>query len=302
MKLIRSEQGSAFILTVVFMSVLITLFALNVDGGMLFLSKSKLQKSLDSAVLAGAQNLPDRPDLAQTEAQKTVIANGISNRVNIDFNSEYTSIHADSTEEESILFNRVLGLEQTGVHASAKVQLIPLISGMGAIPLGVQAGTPLIFGTQVQLKAGTSNVGNFGALALNGPGAKDYETNLTYGYNSELDVNDILDTQTGNITQPTIRAIESRMTSCPMQGSASYTDYPTDCPLVVLIPVYDPILDASNQMKQVKIVGFASFFLESVGPTNDGAIVTGRFIQKTYSGSTSPTQPSYGAYGYRLIE
>ena len=67
------------------------------------------------------------------------------------------------------------------------------------------------FGEQYTLKVGAGDTdilneevspGWFGALALEGPGAKLYEDNLTYGFNGELKIGDILDVQTGNISIP----------------------------------------------------------------------------------------------------
>lgn len=301
MKFARNEQGTVAVLVALSMMVLIGLTAIVIDGGRLFLEQSRLQKAIDAAVLAGAQELPTRPDLARQQAEQAASANGISvNEIVLTFENGNTLIRAQTARTEPLTFGNALGFSSSNVEAKAAVQLRPLTSAIGVIPLGVDYSRQLSFGDPVVMKAGEADVGNFGALALSGPGADHYEEDLHNGSQSEISVGDILDTQTGNLVGPTIQGLEDRMAACS-DGSVTYYNYPPDCPRVVLVPVYKPIGN-SHQLKQVEVVGFASFFIESVGDPNEGAEVVGRFIQTAYSGSSSSDTGDYGTYGYKLIE
>lgn len=302
MKFVKNQKGSVIVLVALGITVLIGITALVIDGGSLFLERSRMQKAIDAAVLAGAQELPARPDSAKQTAMDIAEKNGIaSSELAISFENGNTIIRASAERTKRLSFAGALGFSSSLVDAVAAVKLQPITSAMGAIPLGVDSSRHLSYGDPVVMKAGEATVGNFGALVLSGPGANLYETDLQNGFTNTLSVGDVLDTQTGNIAGPTVKAIEDRFNECPYDGTAAYYDYPAGCPRVVLVPVYKPIT-SSNQIKQIQVVGFASFFIESVASTNEGAQIVGRFIQTSYSGDSSSANSDFGTYGYKLIE
>ncbi|GAX91531.1 TadE/TadG family type IV pilus assembly protein [Effusibacillus lacus] len=301
-QLIRNEKGAVLVLVAAGMTVFLGLTALVIDGGGLYLERARLQKAMDAAVLAGAQELPNRPEMAKQEAERAAAANGVeASELMITFNASNTTIQATVVRSKQLKFVHALGISDPPVRATAKVELRPLTSVAGVIPLGVDASRQLAYGDAVILKVGEPKYGNFVALQMPGPGASDYREDLKNGYQETISIGDILDTKHGNMVGPTKQAIEDRMARCPYHGSASCYDYPKDCPLVVLVPVYKPIGDGTR-VDQVQVVGFASFFIERIGSTNEGVEIIGRFIQTAYSGSSSPSQGDYGAYGYKLIE
>lgn len=301
MKLIKNEQGTVAVLVAFGMTVLIGMTAIVIDGGRLFLEQSRMQKAMDAAVLAGAQELPTRPDLARQQAERAAAANGASvKEISIFFEEGNTLIRAEAYRFKQLTFAKALGFSASRVEAKAAVKLEPLTSALGVIPLGVDYTRQLSFDDPVVMKAGDADVGNFGALVLSGQGANQYEEDLRNGSQNVISVGDILDTQTGNLVGPTIHAMEERFEACS-EGCVTYYNYPPDCPRVVLVPVYKPI-ETGNQLKSVEVVGFASFFIESVGESNEGAEVTGRFIQAAYSGPHSSASGDFGTYGYKLIE
>ncbi|RXT13562.1 pilus assembly protein TadG-related protein [Ammoniphilus sp. CFH 90114] len=302
MNLLRSEKGTVVIIVAMVMTLLLGMTALVLDIGVIYLEKSRLQKAVDSAVLAGAMDYPSRPDLGQRAAEHVAQGNGVeASDLTLTFDRTDMSLAGGSSKEVLATFSKVLGFSDNTIHATAKIKFGPIGAGVGAIPLGVNAGTPLTFGQQAKLKVGTADTGNFGALALTGSGASNYERDLQQGFDGELSVYDVLNTETGQIANPTKRAIEHRISSCPYPG-ATYTDYPVNCPRIGLIPVYQPVVTQQNQIKQVRVVGFAFFFIESVSDNNQGAEVVGRFIEKTISGPIVSAGSSYGAYGYKLVE
>ncbi|WP_157842663.1 MULTISPECIES: TadE/TadG family type IV pilus assembly protein [Bacillus] len=299
-KIWKQEDGAVIVLVALFMTILLGCVGLVVDMGSIYLEKNRLQKMVDAAVLAGAQELPDSFDRARTAVAKTITLNGGDpSNFHTSTNELNTVLEVTGSTVGTFYFATLFGVTGPDIVASAKVTLHALTSGKGAIPLGISKDQNLSFGTHQVLKVSESASGNFGALALTGTGARLYETDLTYGYQHELNVNDVLNTETGRMANPTVRAVESRINKCPQ---ATYENYLPDCARVVLIPVIEPVEISSNQIKQVKVIGFATFFLEAVSSTSDGAEVSGRFIQFTKEGGTSSVQPNYGTYGMKLSE
>ena len=299
-KILKQEDGAVIVLVVLLMTVFLGSLALVIDIGSIYLEKNRLQKMTDAAVLAGAQELPSNFDKARIAVAETITLNG----------GEPSNFHVSTNEENTVLevtgfitgklyFAKLFGVNDPDISATAKVTLHGLTSGKGAIPLGISTSQNLAFGTHQVLKVSESASGNFGAIALTGPGAKLFETDLTYGYGFELKVNDVLNTETGKMASPTVRAVQHRVNKCPQ---ATYDHYAPDCARLVLIPVIEPVEVRSNQIKQVKVVGFATFFLEGVSSTNEGAEVSGRFVQFTQEGGNSHVQPNYGTYGMKLSQ
>jgi len=280
------------------MTVFMALLALVIDAGSLYLEKAQLQKIVDASALAGAQELPANPGNSRAEINKTIqYYNENPNDFTVTFNESHTSIEVTGSKTGTLFFAKSLGFEQPKIKAKSKVALYPLTSVKNAIPLGIQPSADLQFGSLQSLKVSDSAYGNFGAIALTGPGAKDYETDFKNGYQFDLKVGTILNTQTGQLSGPTTRAVDYRLSSCP---DATYLDYPKDCSRVVMVPIFEAIQTQQNQVKQVKVVGFGSFFLEGVSSTKEGAVVTGRFIGRVTSGETSANQTDYGTYSIKL--
>lgn len=297
---IKKEEGSVTVLAVLAMVIFLALLALVLDGGQLYLAKNRLQKVSDASTLAGAQDLPKNPAKAEEAVRYTIEQTGLQvDNLTVNFQSSNTTLKVSMSKKVNLIFANALGIEDPIIQATATVQLLPLTSGKGAVPLGVEYSADLSYGNQKVLKVGESTVGNFGALALTGPGAKDYEIDLKNGYEFTLKVGDVLETQTGNIVGPTKRAIDYRLSLCP---NSTYINYSSNCSRIVLVPVFKAIATEQNQVKQVQVVGFSSFFLESVTSTSTGAEVIGRFIEKTYNGNYLQNQTNYGTYGFKLLQ
>jgi Flp pilus assembly protein TadG len=299
-KFFLNEDGAVIVLVALGMTVFIALTALVIDFGSLYLEKNRLQKVADASALAGAQELPLQYSKAKEEVYRAIEMNGEDpNLFTIETDSSFSILQVIGNKKGKLYFAKGLGIDEPNIQARARVELQPLSSSKGAIPLGVQPTTNLSFGQTQTLKVSDSASGNFGAIALTGLGAKDYETDLKSGYEFELKINSVLDTQTGQLAGPTKRAIDYRISLCP---DSTYLNYPPDCSRVVLVPVYEPVQTDENQIKQVRIVGFASFFLESVSSTSEGAEVTGRFIEKAHLGDSSPSQSNFGTYSFKLTQ
>lgn len=302
----KNEQGAVIVLVAIYMTIVMGLLALVIDAGSLYLEKSRLQKAVDLAVLAGMQNLPDQPTRALEAAQTTARANELlSNEVTIAIREEGAVLHAEAERLVPFTFAKAIGFSSQVVTASATGRVGSLSGVRGALPLGAYGNQVFKFGERVTLRvgAGGSDIGAFGALQLSGSGAPEYEKDLREGYAGLLSIGDIIETRSGVIAQRTENAISARRAACPyiQQGrTPTHLDHPDNCPLVTIVPIYREVIP--NNFSTVQIVGFGSFFIESVGRPNENSPITGRFIRYSFSGDFSPELSPYGAYSYKLVE
>ncbi|NDI36374.1 pilus assembly protein TadG-related protein [Chengkuizengella sediminis] len=297
---IHEEKGSSLVLVSISLVVLLAFVGLVVDFGKVYVIKTDLQKVANAAALSGAQ------ELTNNEANVMEVVDTILNEHGQQNNLETTEINMEQdvtvflSENVSLSFSKILGFTNIDVPVRAKAEIKAMGSAIGVAPLGIDESIPLQYDLEYQLKVDQTGVdtGNFGILALGGTGAKTYETNLRNGYDQEIKIGDILDTQTGNIAGKTRSAVNERIDDCQyIPGD----EIPRDCSRIILVPVYRPYNQTSNQLKEVEVVGFAYFYLLEPMSHRDTAI-TGMFIKRTGTGSTSEGVSNKGAYAIRLTD
>lgn len=304
-KLVTNEDGQVMILFALVLVVLMGFAALTVDVGSMTLTKTKLQTAADAAALAGAQ------DLKNANYDNTVISyaklNGVP-ETDISVNPTNTDpmkLEVVCTRNVKHTFARVLGFTDTTLMARAVVSVSAVKSVSGAVPLGLEDQT-LVYGETYLLKenAGAGQYhGNFGGLALGGNGANNFRNNFKYGYDGVLTVGEKVDTEPGNMAGPTIDGINYRISQDP---AATFETVQKGSARICVVPVVDT-MDV-NGRKEVTIVGFAVFFLESVvneghgNGNNAEAAVYGKFMEMMVGNSTGGAETSYGAYKLQLIE
>lgn len=307
-KILRDQRGATAVLTALGMTALVGITALVVDVGYWYINRIQVSNMIDAAVLAGAQDLPDVTK-ARASAVSYAALNGKSDdTVNFQFDSDTVSLLsngesstiAGSAQRKVInLFSRVItGANTTTVSATAKAQLFPLGSAVGVVPIGV-VQQEFSFGTTYTLKVGGGDgtTGNYGALALGGNGASNYLDNIKSGYNGTLRAGDWVITETGNISGPTSDGINYRI---EQDSGATYNTVSESSPRIVLLPVLESL--TVNGKGEVKITGFAAFFLEgAVGSGNENT-VTGKFLRMVIAGEPSTSGGNYGLSTVRLIQ
>ncbi|QHS22503.1 pilus assembly protein [Virgibacillus sp. MSP4-1] len=294
----KREDGAVMVLVALAMSAFLAMVALVLDGGHFYLEKNRLQNMVDAAALAGAQELPSSPEQATDSAKWTAFQNGDADQIFVEFLSENKGIKVHGQKSVSLTFGKVFGFDDPVLEASAVVQLAPLDSVKGAIPLGVQYNTDMSKADLIELKVGDPVVGNFGAIELTGSGARNYLEDFKKGFDKTLHVGEILSTEPGKMSGATEDAVDYRVSKCP---DATHLNYSSGCERVVIVMVYKPVNVDVNKIKEIEIVGFATFFLEGTAPY-DKSIVLGRFIETSLNGGSSPDQYDYGAYGLKLIQ
>ena len=294
------ESGNTLILAAFSLLVLLTIAGLAIDGGMVYMTKSELQKTANAAVLSGAQELTNSEAKVEEVARSIVAAHNDGSVIeNLSVEME-KKVGIDLTKTVPLAFAKLLGMESVKVEAHSAAELRIMGRAEGAAPLGIDDSIPLEFNKQYQLKVDTGGVeyGNFGVLALGDTGARPYEENLRNGYQSELAVGDVVATQTGNIAGKTRSVVKEKVDSCPELPRDINS---RDCSRIILVPVYKPYSIDVNQVKEVQITGFAYFYItEPMGMLDTS--ITGMFIKRAGTGFETTKGVYKGAYSIRITE
>jgi hypothetical protein len=297
---VAEESGSTIILAALAMFVLLAIAGLAIDGGMVYMTKSQLQKTANAAVLSGAQELTNTEAKVNEVARNVVAAHNDGSSIQSLTIEMDKKVGVDLTKTVELAFSKLLGMETVKVKAHSAAELRTMGKVVGAAPLGIDDSIQLEFNREYQLKVDSGDVqfGNFGILALGGTGARTYEENLRKGYQNELSVGDIIPTQTGNIAGKTREVIKEKVNGCPEFPRDTYR---RDCSRVILVPVYTPYNHDANQMKEVKITGFAYFYITDPMDSKDTSI-KGLFIERAGTGYEGKSGINKGAYSIRITE
>lgn len=297
---LAEETGSTIILAALAMLVLLVMTGLAIDGGMVYMTKSELQKTANASVLSGAQELTAYEAKVEEVTREVVAAHQDGSSIQSLSIEMEKRVAVDLVKTVDLAFSKLLGMETVKVHAHSAAELRTMGRAVGAAPLGIDDSIALEYNREYQLKVDSGDVqfGNFGILALGGTGARTYEENLRKGYQNELSVGDIIPTQTGNIAGKTREVIREKVNGCP--------EFPRDlnkrdCSRIILVPVYTPYNHDGNQMKEVKITGFAYFYITDPMDSKDTSI-KGLFIERAGTGYEENAGVNKGAYSIRITE
>jgi len=305
----QKERGSVVVLVTLSLTVLLGFCAIVTDVGLLYAQKAHLQNSVDAAALAGVQELPNNPNHAKEIAQDYANQNGVS-VVTVTFEAYDAKIVVQASKQVPTHFARIWGITEEQISVSAKAMMVPPTELYGAVPLSIQE-QDLVYKQKYVLKSGGGSdnsdwylddsknnavkksgeeygaSGWYGALALSGEGANPdiYQKDLAYGYAGTLRVGDIVNVKEGNMSGPTERGINARLSRDISDPPNTFDNYNRDAPEIIYIPIVKIISESGNSIQKVQIVGFAAFFLEGVAGNGNDSIVTGWFIQTLTSNS-----------------
>ncbi len=282
----KCERGSIIIIVALGMTFFIGMLGLVVDGGYLYLQRALLSNATDAAALAGVQDLPSSWQVAETRAYQYGVANKMeTHELEVGFANNFHRIIVTAQRDVPLFFLQILGFSDVTVQAQAAAEVGQLSGYAGVAPFGIvweDFSVNQTYYLKTDPHTGGSLQGNFGALALGGRGANNYENNIKHGYNGMLRVGDKVLTETGNIAGPTKRGVEFRLNGSPR----------------IVIPVIDS-LDVTGR-DYVTILGFAVFDLEDVETYGSDAAVIGKFVFDSVDGILG-VAPDYGATAYRLV-
>lgn len=301
-KLYKEEDGVAVVWFAIVFVVIIFITGLAIDGGRLYQAKAELRKAADAAVLSGAQELVTSDDSVRNIVNQILVAH--------DEQSNLKQLLIKPNNEEKVIvtlernvplfFMRILGFNNAPVSVRSAAAIYPMKETIGTVPLGISDDTPVEYMQEYTLKVGPgdSTAGNFGILALGGPGGSSYSDNLMHGYDEKISFGDVIDTQTGNIAGKTITGVNYRIDTSPY---STYDPANRDDPRVICILVYEPHSVTTNQVKSVKVVGFAYFYISEPMSSHD-TTVRGYFVRKVGKGIGDEKPLDKGAYAVKLVE
>ena len=277
----RFKKGQIAVLLMLVMFTLLGAIGLGADIGLLYLQWGIVQKAADAAVLAGAGYLPNHTSTAKTTASTYATTNGLktSEIISNTVAADNLSITMTTSRTVPYFFLKLVGVSSGTVKPIAKAGIKQNPEGTrGLIPIGLPCSSTncsYTAGTLYQLvQAGASghggswNVGpgNWGRLALGAPGADQFLTNLINGYQGSINVNDYVNTETGQVNGPTAAGVSDRVNiGNAVNGSVTN-------PTLATVPAYDPRLvavplvdftGATGTSVPVQVKGFALMWIDS---------------------------------------
>lgn len=297
MTFFRNEKGSITILVSLLIFALVGFLALVADIGIVYAEKAKLSKALDAAILAGGQDLPADVVKAKANMELYLIQNGVTlDSVEIIIAADGKKAEIRSVKTVDHMFARVLGFNSSDINEVSKLEVGNASSVTGGIrPFGVTK-FDYTFGDVVVLKegAGDSYRGNFGVIALGGTGTPLVLQNALYGYDGEIKVGDIINTEPGNMAGM-VNTLAQYFSSIPEE----FDDYARDSDRVWTVPLFESMEVGGRD--GLLVVGFAQVFVEDVYKISGDAAIEARFIKYVSSGEIDPTLDDTGVYAMRLV-
>lgn len=294
---IHEEKGNVAILLSILMVALLGFSGMAIDAGVAFAERTKLSNALDSAVLAGAQDLPFGSAKAIETAQTYLRLNGIPlDAVTITVSPDERQIEIIGNEEVAHYFVKVLGIDSSNVSAVSKARIAPVKSVKGGIrPFAVE-DFPYVYGERITLKqgAGSSYNGNFGVVALGGTGSSVYENNALYGYQGTLVIGDYIPTEPGNMAGVS-NTLKNYINSLP----DTFETYSRNSKRLWTVPLVDT-LEVSGR-DDVVVTGFAQVFVEDIQKQSGKISIDARFVRFVTNGEIDMTAEDQGVYGVKLI-
>ena len=300
--IINSRKGTSAVLFSAIFTLLALFAALTIDAGVIMIMKSKLSNTVDAAALACAQELISQRENTDNMVRSYLEKNsGEVEQIEIEIADDDRTIEVSGVKPVDSYFAKVFGINKFTVSASATAKVENIKSLEGSRPLAVIQQT-FSYGTVYTLKegGGGGTSGNYAAMALGGTGGSTYRDNLLNGYAGTISVGDMIETETGNIAGATETSINYLLHECSHTPPCTYQYYNRNCPRIIFVPVVDSL--EVNGKKYVKVLGFATFFLEGISSHAGQADVIGRFVTYNMNGETSSEINDYGTYGIRLIK
>ena len=302
----KHSCGQAYVLTILFLVVLLGMAAAVLDVGSWYRAQRALQATVDSAALAGAQKLPESSCEATALANDYAAKNG-GGSITVKFSSQVVqndTITVDGTKPAPGFFAKVFGVKSVTVHAHASARTGGITQAKYVVPIVVDEKHPKLQcnpnpcsgATELNYQHLRGNgspdgSGNFGFINLTGEGGvgtSDLEKWITNGFDKYLGLGDY-DARTGN------------------PFSSSHVGDVLDARIgdILLFPVYRKLTGTGTGAKY-QIVGWAAFRLTRIDVHGNNEKLFGEFVDVTWdgiqAGSVGETPPDFGVKNVSLID
>ena len=302
----RHSCGQAYVLTILFLVVLLGMAAAVLDVGSWYRAHRALQATVDAAALAGAQALPEDSGEASALAGEYAAKNG-GGAMTVTFSTQVfpsDTINVEGTRPAPGFFAKVFGVDSVTVRTHAKARAGFPVQAKYVVPIVVDEKheklqcnpNPCSGETELKYqhlkKNGTPDgSGNFGFINLtgdNGVGTSDLEKWITQGFDKYLGLGNY-DARTGN------------------PFSSSHVKDVLDARVgdVMLFPIYRK-LSGSGTNAKYQIIGWAAFRLTGMDLHGSNEKLFGEFVSVTWdgiqAGTASSAPPNFGVKNVSLID
>jgi hypothetical protein len=301
----KQSGGQAYVITILFLAVLLAMAAAVLDIGSWYRADRSLQATVDAAALAGAQALPDGTASASTLASQYAAKNG-GGTMNITFESQVfpdDTITVTGSRPAPGFFSKMLGINSVTVHATASARagyptqakwVIPIVVDekhpkLQCNPNPCSGATQLVY-QHFKANGSPNGAGNFGFI------------NLTDGHSGTSDLGDLIENGWDQyMGLGDYDAITGNMFSSSHIGDnleARIGD-------VLLFPIYRKLTGGGTGAKY-EIVGWAGFRLTGLDLHGSNEILLGEFVSVTWDGiqaeRASDAPPDFGVTNVSLVE
>jgi Flp pilus assembly protein TadG len=322
MKLLkRSSRGQVMIAFGAALVGVLAAIALCTDVSVMYANWQSMQKAVDSAALAGANDLPNDPVGATSTAQIYAESNGLKpSEVTVQpIAAGATTITVIASRSVPYYFGRVVGLSNQLIQVTATASEPAPIHTVGGgnttgsptgpnaygtstgqyplIPIGLEYTTVYNYNQPVTLNQGSVGPGDWGSLALGGVGGANLRSNVADGYSGPVSVGDWITTEPGKKVGPIDQGFSDRMSQGQSQyPDASFSSHTLDDPRAVVVPLVD--WSTAQGRGSVLVKGFAMLWIDSV----NGGQIQAHFIQQVVPDSLPDSQATdYGAHGVPVL-
>jgi hypothetical protein len=306
----KSSCGQAYVVTILFLVVLLAMAAAVLDVGSWYRAHRSLQATVDAAALAGAQALPESTGEASSLASEYAAKNG-GGSMQISFSRKVNAndtITVKGSRPAPGFFAKVFGVNTITVrtHASARAGyptqakwVAPIVVNikhpmLNCNPNPCEDATELQYYHLKDKGAQNDGAGSFGFINLtgdNGVGSSELGNWISDGFDQYLKTNQDYYVSTGN-----------PFSSNNIKGALDVKMNEGD---VLLFPVYDKLTGTGDNAKY-HIVGFAAFLITSMDLSGTNEKFYGHFVEITWDGiqaeSAGQAPPYFGVKSVSLTE
>ena len=302
----RHSCGQAYVLTILFLVVLLGMAAAVLDVGSWYRAHRALQATVDAAALAGAQALPEDSGKASALANEYAAKNG-GGSMTITFSTQVfpsDTINVEGTRPAPGFFAKVFGVDSVTVrtHATARAgfpvqakYVVPIVvdekhEKLQCNPNPCSGPTELKY-QHLKNNGSPDGSGNFGFINLTGEGGtgtSELEKWITNGFDKYLGLGDY-DARTGN----------------PFSSSHIKDVLDARVGDIMLFPIYRKLSGSGTNAKYV-IIGWAGFRLTGLDVKGNNEKLFGEFVSVTWDGiqasKASDAPPNFGVKNVSLID
>jgi Putative Flp pilus-assembly TadE/G-like len=301
----KRSSGQAYVITVLFLAVLLAMAAAVLDIGSWYRADRNLQATVDAAALAGAQALPDSTGNATALANQYAVKNG-GGTINVTFSSQVfpnDTIKVTGSRPAPGFFSKVLGVNSVTVHANASARagypteakwVMPIVVDekhpkLQCNPNPCSGATELVY-QHFKANGSPNGAGNFGFINLTGgkQGTSDLGDLIENGWDQYMPLGDY-DAVTGNMFSSTHIGdnLEDRIGD------------------VLLFPIFRKLTGSGTGAKY-QIIGWAGFRLSGLDLHGSNEKLFGEFVSVTWDGiqaeSASDAPPNFGVKNVSLVD